>query len=152
MCETLCGTLALFTTEFAYMKKEQQERAMTPKQQEVHARVEARWHAKQATRQPSQPKLTQTSAAKEMGVTQSAVQQWLSGKVPIGPIALLRFARILEVNVTELDPEWALTDLAIAELNKDDLALVAQLLALPKEKREPIAAMIRIATDSESAE
>ena len=49
--------------------------------------------------------LTQQKIADIMGVTQGAVFQWLSGKTPIGYKALVGFAKVLEVQPSDIFPE-----------------------------------------------
>jgi transcriptional regulator with XRE-family HTH domain len=48
--------------------------------------------------------LTQTKAAQILGFQQSAVSQYLNGKISLNSQAVLKFAKVLQVNPAEIDP------------------------------------------------
>jgi len=57
--------------------------------------------------------LTQEEAANRLGWdSQSTVSQYLTGRIPLNAEALLKFARLLEVQPKEIDPafDWHLAD------------------------------------------
>lgn len=93
------------------------------------------------------PRLTQQQAAEQMDVTAATVSQYLHGVIPLGTDAVLRWAKLLGVKVTEIRPEMkdnldklgpilAQSDSEPIELSPDELEWVQQLRQLsPEEQR-----------------
>lgn len=50
-------------------------------------------------------KFNQTDAGAEMGMTQGAVSQYLTGRIALGPVATLKFAKYLGCNPLEIRPD-----------------------------------------------
>lgn len=53
--------------------------------------------------------LTQEWAANEYGGTQGLISQYLLGRTAIGPVAVLKFSRILKVTPKQIRPDFDLT-------------------------------------------
>jgi predicted transcriptional regulator len=49
--------------------------------------------------------LTQRSAAIELGISQSAVCQYLRGNIPLNLKIVIKFAKLLKVSPIEIDPD-----------------------------------------------
>jgi predicted transcriptional regulator len=49
--------------------------------------------------------LTQRSAARELGISQSAVCQYLSGKIPLNLEIIIKFSKLFSVKPFEIDPD-----------------------------------------------
>lgn len=110
------------------------------------------WEERKKSGRPDGSKITQQDAADYMGVTQSAITQWLRGKIPLGAHAVLRFARYLQVPVTDIDPDWVMHDLHLESLNEGDLAAISNFMALSPENRDRVAAIIEVMRQAQSAE
>lgn len=108
---------------------------------EATVRLNAAWQAWQARH----PKVTQAQAAPGMGITQSALSQYLQGKVPMRSEAAFKIARFLGVDPRELRPdlEQKLARPHVAErtaeysaLPDEALDLARAWLSLPIARRE----------------
>ena len=51
-----------------------------------------------------QPNLTQQNAAYELNITQSAVCQYLSGRIPLNFAIIIKLAKLLNASPTKIDP------------------------------------------------
>jgi len=116
---------------------------LTPEQQAVTDRLKALWDALRGKPLPDGSKLTQERAAELMDCTQPSVNQWLKGKTVVGPLAVLRFSRILQVSPTDIDPEWLLTDEILIALNADDREMMRLFLQLPVQTRAHVAGIVK---------
>lgn len=117
------------------------KRNWTPADREATARLKSAWAAWQARH----PKVTQAQAAPGMGITQSALSQYLQGKVPMRSEAAFKIARFLGVDPRELRPdlEQKLARPHVAErtaeyaaLPDEALDLARAWLSLPTSRRE----------------
>lgn len=81
---------------------QQANRTITATDREAAARLRSIWNAKKRALG-----LTQESAAFALGMNQSAVSQYLAGKIAIGVEACIRFAQLLGVEPTEIRPDVA---------------------------------------------
>ena len=48
--------------------------------------------------------LTQIEAAKQMGITQPCLNQYLKGRIPLNTDTVIKFATLFDVAPSELDP------------------------------------------------
>ncbi len=76
------------------------KRLLTPSERSWQQNLRRIWDAKKR-----ELKLTQESAGAAMGITQGAVGQYLNGVIPLNTNSKLRFAEILRVPPSEIDPE-----------------------------------------------
>lgn len=83
-------------------QQNQRKRELTPEQLEASSRLLAIWEKRAPIL-----KLTQESAGFEMGMNQSAVYQYLSGRVAIGFEACIKWAQLLECDPAEIRPDVA---------------------------------------------
>lgn len=74
---------------------------MDPDDVEVAARLRAAWDSR------ADKSLTQEAAAARMGMTQSGVSQYLTGRIPVGLEAALKFAALLGIKAEEINPRVA---------------------------------------------
>ena len=54
----------------------------------------------------NQSSLTQQEAADQLGVSQSAISQYLRGTIPLNTGAVIAFASLFEIDPTEIDPDF----------------------------------------------
>lgn len=64
--------------------------------------------------------LSQLELGSRVGISQSAVGQYLNGKIPLGLEAKIAFAIALKINVSEIDPEIPFQP----PMSKDEQALI----------------------------
>lgn len=77
-------------------------REMTEAESDAAKRLEAIWAARSETLQ-----LSKEEAAAAMGITRQAVWQHISGKMPIGLEACIRWAEVLHCDPAEIRPDLA---------------------------------------------
>lgn len=81
--------------------KKQRNRNLTQADLDAAERLLKIWNARKRGR----PGLTQENVAGDLGMTQGAVSQYLNGKIALGPVATLRFAKLLECNPLDIRPD-----------------------------------------------
>jgi len=93
--------------------------------------------------------LTQARAGELFGdVTQGAIGHYLNGRAAIGPVATLKFARLLEVNPTDIRPDFEFK-LIPGDLPQDVIEMAIKLASFPPDVRADIAKYIDgLSTDS----
>lgn len=72
---------------------------LSVEQAETARRLLSLWRARK------NPLLTQQQAAEKLGVTAATVSQYLHGVIPLGTDAILRWAKLLGVEVTDIRPD-----------------------------------------------
>lgn len=114
---------------------------LSVEQAETARRLLSLWRARK------NPLLTQQQAAEKLGVTAATVSQYLHGVIPLGTDAILRWAKLLGVEVTDIRPDMkksldklgpimAQSDNEPIELSPDELEWVQLLRQLsPEEQR-----------------
>lgn len=114
---------------------------LSVEQAEAARRLLLLWKARKDVR------LTQQQAAERLGVTAATVSQYLHGVIPLGTDAMLRWAKLLDIEVTEIRPDMKATldklgsimaqsDGEPIELSQDELEWVQMLRQLsPEEQR-----------------
>lgn len=113
---------------------------------EIHRaeRLRAVWESEnQRRRAAGLPSLRQKDAAEVMGVTQGAVSHWLCGRTPIGVVAALRLASVLNCRVQDFWPDFGFGAVVPGELSNDAVEIAARYDALPPSQREAVASVIR---------
>ena len=50
-----------------------------------------------------EPDLTQRMAAEEMGISQSAISQYMTGSIPLNLDIIIKFARLFKVSPPKID-------------------------------------------------
>lgn len=71
--------------------------------------------------------ITQASAGEEMGISQGAVAHYLNGTARLGTEASLKFAKLLRVDVAQIDPDVA--NLARAALGYPPIGEIIEALS-----------------------
>lgn len=79
------------------MKKNQP----TSKDKDLASKLKAIYESKKRAE-----RVTQKEAAKELGMSQSAVSQYLNGDIPLNLEAGLKFCAFLEIEPAKLNSEW----------------------------------------------
>lgn len=126
---------------------------MTKECTDKAARLKSIWTLRKRTLD-----LTQAKAAKELGFArQSTVSQYLNGFMPLSVEATLKFAKLLEVDPTQIDPkitdlfvDWsqAVSKVRIPVLGTLEMgALESVYLEVPLEDGKPMYA-VKVDTDS----
>lgn len=75
-------------------------------------------------------------------ISQSAVSQYLHGKVPLGTIATMRFARCFECHPTDIRPDFSYSDMVPGDIPPDILKIAAELSLLSPEVRADVAEIV----------
>lgn len=57
--------------------------------------IQERWY---------QSQITQTEAAKQMGISQPCLNQYLKGSIPLNTDTVIKFATLFDVAPSEIDP------------------------------------------------
>lgn len=123
------------------------ERTITDQDRLAAANLKRIWGRKK-----KELNLTQEKAADAFGIkTQSAISQWLNGKVPLGPVAVLRFARLLEVDPTDIRPDFEFRLLS-DDIPPDVIEMVTKIASLPEGIRQDIKRSIDHIADSKYSE
>lgn len=78
------------------------KRLFTAEDRAAHIKLKSLWEVK---RKPLG--LTQENVMEALDMNQSAVSQYLNGKIPLRLAAALKFARVLKVKPTEIRPDLA---------------------------------------------
>lgn len=81
--------------------------------------------------------ITQAELAKMIGVTQGAISSWFHGYTAIGTNALLKLSKVLEVDPTDIRPEFEYGALS-GEISPDVLRIAQKLETLPEGVRGDI--------------
>lgn len=117
-----------------------------PKPRQVegdHHRLTALWD-----RHKERTGMTQAQAGKEMGIKQTLVSHYLSGRKPLGTDALLRWARLLGVSPLDIQPEFEYRDMIPGKLSPVQIEVATLWPHLPTEvatsMREQIKSIVRI--------
>lgn len=85
------------------MKK---KRTLTNEQAAAHARLRKLWDKRKLELKAQGKRLTQAAAAEQMGwQEQSAVSQYLNGRIALNFDAVFKFARLLDVKPTDIWPD-----------------------------------------------
>lgn len=88
--------------------------------------------------------LTQEKAAAEFGKSQGLIAQYLNGHTALGPVATLRWARLLQCSPTEIRPDFDLGTIVPAELPPDVVEIAILLASLPPETRRDSIGYLRM--------
>lgn len=117
------------------------ERRKIPKRNITSADIEAARNLRRLWREKkTKLRLTQESVAtEEFGATQGLISQYLTGKIALGPVAVLKFAKVLQVEPREIRKDF---DLLMGTSDKDLTAEARQLahkwMALPSRMRDNV--------------
>lgn len=68
--------------------------------------------------------INQEDIAEELGVNQSAVSHYLNGVNPLNPNAVATFAKILQVNASEISPSIAKQIISLAKSTDDEIEYI----------------------------
>lgn len=96
------------------------------------------WNAKKG-----ELRLTQERAAAVFGRTQSLISAYLVGRAALGPVAVLKFAHLLQVKPTDIRPDFAFS-LVPGDIPQDVIELAIKVAALPPDVRQDIAATVEL--------
>lgn len=118
------------------------KRNLSPAQADAARRLRQLWDTKKA-----QLGLTQEGVAERLGITQSAVGQYLRGVIPLNTDMILKFARLLGCPAHEISPTMADkfdvagpvlvdTDRGVLELSSDEVEWVRMLRQLSPADRQ----------------
>lgn len=79
--------------------------------------------------------LTQQRAAEQFGRSQGLIGQYLNCHTALGPVAVLKFARILQVSPREIRPDFSFGTLVPGELPPDVIEIAIKLASVPEAVR-----------------
>lgn len=105
-------------------------RSMTSADKDACARLRQIWDRKRKALG-----MTQDAVAEKFGRTQGLIAQYLNGHTALGPVAVLKFARILEVSPTDIRPDFSYGVMIPGEIPPDVVEIAIKLSSLPAEVR-----------------
>lgn len=79
--------------------------------------------------------MTQQKAAEHFGRSQGLIGQYLNGHTALGPVAVLRFARLLQVAPREIRPDFSFGTIVPGELPQDVIEIAIELASVPEVVR-----------------
>lgn len=85
--------------------------------------------------------LTQEKAADYLDMTQGAVSHYLTGKIALGPVAILRFSRLLSVSPKDIRPDFEF-QIIPGDMPQDVVEAAVKLASLPVEVRRDVSSLI----------
>lgn len=88
--------------------------------------------------------LTQEKAAGLMERTQGLVGQYLNGHIAIGPVAAIKFARMLECSPADIRPDFDYGRLVASELPPEVVEMAIKLASLPEAARRDIIGFVNV--------
>lgn len=120
------------------MAKSASKRTITPADREAAKRLKRIWeHKKKALH------LTQEKAADQLGFkTQAAVSHYLNCRIALGPVATLKFARLLDVSPQDIRPDFEFV-LLPGEIPQDVAELAIELASLDDFTRQDAVRFLR---------
>ena len=87
-------------------------RPLTQAEKDAAMRLSAIWQAKK-----KKLGITQETAAAQFGCNQSTISHYLTGRIPLNVAAILKFAQILRINPSEIDPNLLGVDNMVSASN-----------------------------------
>jgi hypothetical protein len=75
--------------------------------------------------------LTQQSVAEVWPGTQGLIGQYLNGQTALGPVAILKWCRVLNIHPTDIRPDFQYTDLVIGDLSPEAIEVAVKWQSLP---------------------
>lgn len=112
------------------------ERKLTEADKRAAQLLRAIWDRKK-----SELGLTQEKAAALLDMTQGGVNHYLKGRIALGPVATLRFSRLLSVSPTDIRPDFEFS-VVPGDMPKDVIEAAVKLASLPIEVRKDVASLI----------
>lgn len=85
--------------------------------------------------------LTQEKAADILDMTQGGVSHYLTGRTALGPVATLRFSRLLAVSPKEIRPDFEF-HIVPGDMPQDVVEAAVKLASLPVDVRKDVANLI----------
>lgn len=128
---------------------------LTPEQKAESARLKTLFQEWQASRKEAGEPVSQDAASGMLGFGQSALSQYLNGRIPLNAQAAAKFAKLLNCRIEEFSPSIAheasqiaegvspqpsstLKQLDITDLNKIEGQLVLMFRELPQDSRDDV--------------
>jgi DNA-binding transcriptional regulator YdaS (Cro superfamily) len=108
-------------------------RTITPEDREAAKTLRRIWDAKRRDLA-----LTQERAADLFGGSQSLISQYLLGRIALGRVACMKFARILRVMPEEIRPDFEYANALPEDMPADVVKMAYKLSALPEIVRRDI--------------
>ena len=112
------------------------KRKITDKDLVAAARLRALWDQKKADL-----KLTQQKAADMLDMTQGAINHYLSGRAALGPVATIRFSRLLSVSPKDIRPDFEF-QIVPGDMPPDVIEVAVKLASLPLVVRQDVSRLI----------
>jgi transcriptional regulator with XRE-family HTH domain len=85
--------------------------------------------------------LTQDKAADALDMTQGAVSHYLLGRIALGPVATLKFARLLGVAPKDIRPDFEF-EILPGDMPTDVIEAAVKLASLPVDVRHDVSSLI----------
>jgi transcriptional regulator with XRE-family HTH domain len=98
--------------------KKKHNRKITPADKEAAARLMAIWNREKKDRG-----FTQVDAGADLGMSQGAISQYLNADMALGVAATLKFARYLDVQPSEIRPDYDILLTVGTDLSREAIEL-----------------------------
>lgn len=108
-------------------------RTFTEADRAAQARLRALWRAK-----AKQLGLTQEKAAKQFGGTQALISHYLTGRIALGRVAAMKFARLLRVPPEEIRDDFEFSRQLAEDVPEDVVRMAYKLSAMPDTVRKDL--------------
>lgn len=112
---------------------------MSPADREAVRRLRLLWDQKKR-----QLGITQEKVAEQFGRSQALIAHYLNGHTPIGPVATLKFARLLQCQPTDIRPDFQYGMIVPAELPPDVIEMAIKLASVPEAVRRDIIGFVNV--------
>lgn len=123
------------------------KRTFTDADRAAHARLRAIWRMK------AKPLgLTQAKAAEMFGGTQGLISHYLNGRLALGRVATLQFARILRVPPEEIRDDFEFSRHLGDEVPADVIRMAYKLAAMPETVRKDLERTIDLLLQAQNYE
>lgn len=115
-------------------------RKITQADKEAARRLKALWKAKAAALG-----LTQALAAERLERSPGLISQYLNAHTALGPVATLKFARLLQCAPHDIRPDFSYGTLVPGEIPPDVVELAIKLSAVPESVRRDVLGYVTVA-------
>lgn len=116
-----------------------QVRKISQADKDAAKRLKAIWD-----RKAKELNLTQQKAAEAFGRTQGLIGQYLNCHTALGPVATLKFARLLRVSPQEIRPDFGYGTIVPGELPPDVIEIAIKLASVPESVRRDAIGFLNI--------
>jgi len=112
-------------------------RRITPADQRAANNLKRLWKERKKALGLTQEKVAQEFGGADRGRTQGLISQYMTGRIALGPVATLHFARILKCSPQEIRPDLQLSVVS-DDLTPEAIRFAYKWLSLPPRFRKDV--------------